>query len=151
MASISKFLLALLFSYHTLIAHAADDRRHKVLSVGSLMKSSTACSEPKGAVVSMNSPAIPLGYSIFVSVVITSNVWTGCFSDSTIHRRHGAVAPPVRHMLACTLQEGAHLGGAAPARPASSRLHQTEVLWSRRHRAIANRTPQPCRPRWAPP
>ncbi|AQK55003.1 Aspartyl protease family protein [Zea mays] len=47
MASISKFLLALLFSYHTLIAHAADDRRHKVLSVGSLMKSSTACSEPK--------------------------------------------------------------------------------------------------------
>ena len=115
MASISKFLLLLLCSYLTLVAHAADDRRHKVLSVGSL-KSAATCSEAKGAVMSMNAPAIPVGYSIFVSVVIVSHVWTGCFSDSIIQRRrHGAVAPPARPMLACTLQEDAHLGGEAPA------------------------------------
>jgi len=66
MASISKFLLVLLCSYLTLVAHAADDRSHKVLSVSSL-KSAAACSEAKGGVVSMNAPAIPLGYNIFVS------------------------------------------------------------------------------------
>ncbi|TVU28101.1 hypothetical protein EJB05_19610, partial [Eragrostis curvula] len=106
MASVPKLLLlTFLCSYHSLVAHAADTRSHKVLDIES-MKPKAVCSESKGAVVFM--------HARIRSVV---HWW-----------HHAAVAPPARSMLAGVLQEDANLGGDAPARPAPGPLHPAQVL-----------------------
>ncbi|XP_062217543.1 aspartyl protease family protein At5g10770-like [Phragmites australis] len=57
MASVSKLLL-LLCSYHTLTAHAGDDRSYKVLATGSL-KTDAVCTDPK-ATPSSGGATVPL-------------------------------------------------------------------------------------------
>ncbi|TVU28292.1 hypothetical protein EJB05_19803, partial [Eragrostis curvula] len=60
MASVPKLLLlALLCSYHSLVAHAADDRTHKVLDIES-MKPKTVCSESKAVPSSSVGTTLPL-------------------------------------------------------------------------------------------
>ncbi|XP_062222176.1 aspartyl protease family protein At5g10770-like [Phragmites australis] len=58
MASVSKLLLLLLCSYHSLTAHARDDLSYKVLATGSV-KPEAVCPEPK-AVPSSAGATVPL-------------------------------------------------------------------------------------------
>ncbi|TVU28293.1 hypothetical protein EJB05_19804 [Eragrostis curvula] len=60
MASVPKLLLlALLCSYHSLVAHAADARTHKVLDIES-MTPKTVCSESKAVPSSTGGTTLPL-------------------------------------------------------------------------------------------
>ncbi|KAF7111213.1 hypothetical protein CFC21_111249 [Triticum aestivum] len=59
MASISKLLLLLLCTYHTLVAHAGDDLR-SYKPVGSPESATVNCSQPKAATPSSGGVTVPL-------------------------------------------------------------------------------------------
>ncbi|CAL5051288.1 unnamed protein product [Urochloa decumbens] len=59
-SAVPKLLLLVLCSYHTLVAHAGGGRSYTVLSVGSLNKSDSVCSEPKAMPSSSTGFTVPL-------------------------------------------------------------------------------------------
>ncbi|WVZ73882.1 hypothetical protein U9M48_022139 [Paspalum notatum var. saurae] len=98
MASISKLLLLLLFfSYHSLIAHAGEDRSYTVLSIGQ-KTDAAVCSKFKGAVLSVQACThlrFPLAVPSWSS---------GAGATVPLHHRHGPCSPlPTKKMP--TLEE----------------------------------------------
>ncbi|CAL5046260.1 unnamed protein product [Urochloa decumbens] len=59
-SAVPKLVLLVLCSYHTLVAHAGGGRSYTVLSVGSLNKSDSVCSEPKATPSSSTGFTVPL-------------------------------------------------------------------------------------------